>query len=171
MSINSIDKEILNSFVEESKGLLVELHEIVDRLEITKGEFPSALLADFSQKIDRVMGAAKTMGMAAPDHIGLQRIGKLAEVCKILGYKATESHAIQAIPLFAAFWGDTIEVTDDLLSAIEDPVKTEKIAKTFPPILQRRLEWLASKLIPNQKTETTKSQIDDVKDLLKSLGM
>lgn len=136
------------------------------------GKFPADLLRDFSQKIDRIMGAAKTMSLEAPDHPGFQRMGKLAELCKILGYKAAERQVPALIPIFAAFWADTIEVTKNLLDAVEDLAKTDEISKAFPRVLQKRLEWLASKVDPaTAMGKTHESQAGEIKDLLKSLGL
>ncbi len=145
-----LDPEIINGFKAESNQLLQELTEAVDKLEDSAlgEEFPSTLLEEFSQKVDRIMGAAKTISMMAPGHEGLVRIGKLSEVCKHVGYKAAERKEVLLLPLFAAFWSDVIEVIQNLLNVLEDDAKTAQISQQFSPVLQKRLEWLASKLKP-----------------------
>ena len=157
--------------------LVNELSEIVEQLEDVQAgdEFPSALLSDFSQKVDRIMGAAKTIGMMDPDHAGLKRIGAIAEVCKRLGYRASEAKKAQLIPLFAGFWADTLEVMQDLLEILDDDAASKAKAQGFGAVLQKRLEWLGSKLdapqaaggAPAAGASSVQSEIDA---LLKELG-
>lgn len=143
----SLDTDILNDFRSETNGLLAELNEIVEKLEEEAAKsFPSALLEDFAQKIDRIMGAAKTLSLMEPGHLGLQRIGKLGEICKHIGYKAAEKSAIALIPYCTAFWADTIEVIGDLVKTVDDAEKNAEVARSFSQVLQKRLEWLGSRV-------------------------
>lgn len=144
----NIDPEILNEFRAESKGLLAELQQVVEKLEAVEcsSAFPESLLTEFAQKIDRIMGAVKTMSLLEPAHKGFSSIGKLAELCKTIGYKAAEKKNTAMLPIFSAFWADTIEVIESLLKCIEDPEETQKIAKEFLPVLSQRLAWLKSKI-------------------------
>ncbi len=144
----NIDPEILNEFRTESKGLLTELQELVEKLEEVDSAsvFPEGLLTEFAQKIDRIMGAVKTMALLEPAHEGFASIGKLAELCKAIGYKAAEKKNTSMLPIFSAFWADTIEVIEGLLKCIENPDETRKIAQSFPPVLAQRLAWLKSKI-------------------------
>lgn len=135
----------------ESKGLLEELSTVVESLEGTAGAFPEELLKEFALKIDRIMGAVKTLAQmddVAPgqENQGLVSIGKLAEVCKSLGYKAADKKNPTLMPFFAAFWAETIEVIGDLLDNLKDKAKTAEICQTFPGVLQNRLKWLLSKI-------------------------
>ncbi len=134
--------------------MLEELIDVVDQIETSQGEFPSKLLEEFSQKIDRIMGAAKTL----------------------LGYQAASKRVLALLPLFAAFWADTIEVIQDLLGALEDSDQSEQIAKSFSAVLQKRLEWLAAKVAAAPASgQTGQAAIDaktaeaQIRDLLKSL--
>jgi len=144
----NIDPEILKEFRAESKGLLDELDAIIEKLEETEPQaaFPEALLLEFAQKIDRIMGAVKTMALLEPNHVGFALIGKLAELCKSIGYKAVDKKNSAMLPIFSGFWADTIETIDSLLRCIEDPVETRRIAQAFPPVLAQRLAWLKSKI-------------------------
>ena len=166
-----INQEILGFFREESAQVLAELMIVVEKLESSRGAFPSPLMEEFSQKIDRIMGASKTIGLDAPNHLGLQRIGKLAELCKIMGYKAADKKSSALLPIFAAFWSDTIEVIEELLGALEDDQKTQQIVKSFSAVLQKRLEWLMAKIEPQKAAETVQENVKAVQDLLKSLGL
>jgi hypothetical protein len=163
-----LDKELLTAFQDESTGLLNELSAITEKLEDSAktGDFPTELLKEFSQKIDRIMGAAKTMGTADPGNLGLERISRLAELLKFIGYKAADQKNIKLLPIFAAFWNDAVSTCQELVSSLEDEAKTRKIAKEFLPILQKRLEWLKTKVAPSGES-TSLNQID-VDSVLKS---
>lgn len=163
-----LDKDILNGFQEESNQLMEELSVVVERLEERTAEFPTQLMEEFSQKIDRIMGAAKTLTMMEPSHQGLQRIGKIAELCKKLGYKAAERKNPALVPIFAGFWADTLEVVSSLIQAVDDEARSATLAQSFSAVVQKRLEWLASKVLGDAKA--TGGALD-VQALLKELGM
>ena len=158
-----LDQDILKGFKEESTSLLKELLGIIEKIESTdQKSFPANLLTDFAQKIDRIMGAAKTICMEVPEHMGLQKIGKLAELCKIIGYQAAESKNTALLPIFTAFWADTIEVMESLLTAFENEQQTAEITQSFSGILQKRLEWLMTRVEQDSSHAT---------ELLKKLGL
>ena len=167
-----IDTDILDGFKEESNQLLGELEEVVERLEQRVAEFPTKLMEEFSQKIDRIMGAAKTIGLMDEQHQGLKRIGNIAEICKRLGYKAAESKNAALVPLFAAFWADTLEVLTELVESVADEAASQKLAQSFSSVLQKRLEWLSQKMTGSGTLPTGTTSLDalGVDDLLKSLG-
>ncbi len=162
-----MDKEILDGFQVESKLLLKELIKILDQLESWEGAFPTSQLEGFSQVIDRIMGAAQTLAMEAPNHAGLKRISRIAELCKRLGYAAAQRRATEFIPIFAAFWADTVDVLGDLIDVIDDEVASTRIAKEFSQVVQGRLEWLSQKVMAGAPEAGKAAQGFDLKDLLK----
>ncbi len=168
-----MDLEILEAFREESEQILQELTSVIDALESPGEEFPTALLAEFSQKIDRIMGAAKTLAMDAPDHRGLSRIGQIAEVCKSLGYRAAEVKDLALIPVFAGFWADTLEVIGELVESVEDEAKSARIAGDFSSVLHKRLTWLSEKINGAAQAKGSPAPADamDLEALLDSFGM
>jgi len=141
-----MDKDIVEGFQTEAKQILNELTLVVEFLENVSTEFPGKKLAEFAQKIDRIMGTAKTLEMDSPDHPGLIRIGKLAELCKSLGYSASQLKKPEIVPLFAAFWADTLDVVSELIESLEDERKTKTISERFSLVLQKRLTWLSEKI-------------------------
>ena len=147
----SLDKEIIDEFKQESGRLLKELHPVVEKLEEPFDVFPSDLMEEYALKIDGVMGVAKTIGMMHPTHLGLKRIGSIAELCKKLGYKAAELRNPILLPIFAAFWADTLEVIENLIDVLEDDEESTRVAKSFATILQGRLEWLSRKIVSIKK--------------------
>ena len=109
------------------------------------------------------MGAALTLVEIEPGHFGLEKIGKIAELCKSLGYKAAAAKNPKLLPIFASFWEDSLEVVDDLLINLEDHQKSKVICENFASIVQKRLEWLGEKL--------GKGSTQELKNLLKELGL
>lgn len=141
-----IDLEILTDFQTETRGLLEELNAVVETLEEPSTVFPSKELAEFAQKIDRVMGAAQTLSQFDASHKGMQRIGAIAQLCKKLGYKAAEFKFAPLVPIFAAFWADTLEVLGELVDAVADEAKTQQLTDSFASVLQNRLTWLSDRV-------------------------
>ncbi len=160
-----MDAEILGYFKEEAREILAELEPIVEKIE--EGGGPE-MLAQFAQRIDRIMGSAKTLLIEDPSNLALKRIGDLSSLCKTLGYKAAAANAASLLPFFAAFWADTLEVISGLVEALGDPARAEKVAGSFAGVLQKRLEWLFNKLsaaAPGEKPS------EAIAALLKELGM
>ena len=142
----ALDNEIVEDFRSESEQLIAELNGVVESLESPGEEFPKELLEEFSQKIDRIMGACDTILTMDPEHKGLKRIGGISRICKSLGYAASQNPIPAAVPLFAAFWADTLEVMEELIENLEDEKASEEIAGDFSSVLQNRLEWLSDKV-------------------------
>lgn len=166
-----LDAELAGSFQEECKIIIGELTEVVEKLEESgAGQFPAALLSDFSQKIDRIMGAAQTLSMADPAHIGLIRIGKIAELCKRVGYKAAEQKDTKLLPIFSAFWADTIEVMEELVEAVTDQAAADRVAASYSKVLQGRLEWLSKQVQPKGPESLGQGAVD-LLQLGKDLGL
>ncbi|MEN9723962.1 MAG: hypothetical protein RJB38_1948 [Pseudomonadota bacterium] len=145
-----------------------ELEENITRLETPDPQAYSNELNQFAQKIDRIMGAAQTLSLEAPGHLGLQRIGQIAALCKTLGYRAMTMNTLTLLPFFAAFWADTVEVLTELVDQSHDAEESTRIANSFSGVVLKRLEWLDSKL---QTASSQRLSNDDLKDLLKSLGL
>ena len=149
-----MDNNILVEFGIESKQIIAELEEIVEKMEedtISKG---NVHMVQFSQRIDRIMGASKTISMMLPLNRGLKEIGKITVLCKSMGYKMVQTDAPELVPLFCAFWADTLEALNEVIDHIEDSNKVEKIVDEFIPVIRKRLEWLASKIqlvVPAEK--------------------
>lgn len=141
-----MDTEILNEFKTESKQLIEDILKLLTDIENSENEFPGEKVDQFALKIDRIMGASKTLAMLDPENKGLVLMGQIAGICKSTGYKALAKKNIQSIPIFAAFWFDAIEVVSSLVDAIEDPVATNTIVAGADTTLKKRLEWLVAKV-------------------------
>jgi hypothetical protein len=170
-----LDAEILEGFKEETGELLSELEGVIDDLESVsiKDPFPKVEIEKFAQIIDRVMGAANTIHQMGPESQGFQVMGKLSGLCKALGYKASELAEPALVPLFAGFFADTLEALQELNDALDDPSRVQEVTEGFAVALQKRLEWLAGKVVEmtkNKPGSEAQSQIQ-VDALLKSFGI
>lgn len=167
-----IDNEIIDSFKEEAKGILSELESVIENLEEYEGEFPRALLEDFANKTDRIMGTANTFFTQYPEHEVFKQIGNFGALCKATGYKASTLNHKVLIPIFAAFWADTIEIMEELCNNVDKPEQLQEINKKNAPVLHRRLTWLAEQIVKITKTdpnaEAAKINVDG---LLRKLGI
>lgn len=163
--------EILDLFLEESTALIHEMEEIVEKIEDSTSRFPRQELEDYSQRIDRMMGAAKIIALeysnTGKSHPGLERIARISELCKALGYKAASLGNQALVPVFAAFFADAIDVIKGLMTHLENLEESEKQAKAFSSTLEKRLEWLVTK-IGKSAPPASVSQIQELMWLLQS---
>ncbi len=168
-----LDKEIIDGFQEEANAILAELRNIVEKLEDNEGDvFPKELLEEFANKTDRIMGTAKTFSEMYPDHPVFQQVGKFGELCKATGYKASTLNHIGLIPIFAAFWADTLDILSDLCENVGDPEKLKVVTMTYIPTLQKRLVWLAQQIVTITKGTGAAEQAKiNVDGLLKKMGI
>jgi len=148
----SLDAELLDGFTSESKQILEELQELVDELE-NHQEFPTDKIQEFSQKIDRIMGAAKTLLTIDNKNTGIRFLAKTGELCKAMGYEAAALPRPELVPFFASFWAETVEVMQEVLYNIKDPRKCQSIVVSKSSSIEKRLIWLASKVAPTSEEE------------------
>lgn len=152
-----LDKEILQDFSAESNGLLDELDLVVEALEDYDGAaFPSEPLREFAQKIDRVMGAAKTLSSMDPENSGIMFLGQIAELCKTIGYQAVALQRGSLIPIFAGFWAETLELMREVLALLGQDEKLAQLVRERSARMQGRLSWLAEKVAPHSEEEKQK---------------
>ncbi len=151
-----LDQEILTDFCTESSGLLTELEDVVEALEEAAEGFPAERLKEFSQKIDRIMGAAKTLLSLEPNHLGITFLANVSEMCKTMGYQAAALQRVSLLPIFAGFWAETVEVMQEVLLHLGSKEETKAIVEKRSATLQKRLAWLAEKVAPGSEEEKQK---------------
>ena len=167
-----LDNQIVEIFKEEAKQVLTELEEVVEKLEQTQGDFPRALLEDFANKTDRIMGTANTFYHQYPDFEVFKQLGNFGGLCKATGYKASILNHQGLIPIFAAFWADTLEIMGQMVENIENPENLTLINKKSAPVLHKRLTWLAEQIVKITKSDSnTEASKMNVDGLLKKLGI
>ncbi len=168
-----LDKQIVNEFQEEANTLLQDLKLVIEKLEEDHQEFPRELLEEFGNKTDRVMGAAKTFSGMYPDEVVFAHIGKFSELCKATSYKASTLNHLGLIPIFAAFWADTLDILQDCVDNVgNSKEKIEGITQGYVPVLQKRLVWLAQQIVSKTKGSQNSEQAKiNVDGLLKKMGI
>ena len=126
-------KEIVQTFCQESEELIEQLNGILDNFE--KG-FEPKYLEEFGQIIDRMMGAAQSLGA--------MEIGKFCEMGKMIGYKASQATDPQLLELAAPILMDAVELVDSMVALLK---KGERTTKENLPIdaFSSRLKWYLEK--------------------------
>ncbi len=81
-----IDKEILDGFLTDSSEIIAKLKEDLNRFTETR---EAICFEQFGQGIDRIMGAALTLGF--------KNVGELARLGKEIGYKAGQLSEIEKL--------------------------------------------------------------------------
>lgn len=170
----SIDKEIVEDFVSESKTLIEEL---IDLLESIEGDFSQVQkLADYGNNVDRVMGGAKSLALMVPADHALHMISDYAALCKAVGYKA--SQITDNEPFFNICVALLLDATETLDTLLNNIYKEGAVLKeTIPQAFIDRLRWVS-----NQFSESVSASVGtgaapskmnqyEIDDLLKKLGL
>ncbi|AFY01484.1 hypothetical protein Bdt_1795 [Bdellovibrio bacteriovorus str. Tiberius] len=170
----SIDKEIVEDFVNESKSLIEEL---LDLLEGIEGDFSQVRkLADYGNNVDRIMGGAKSLALMAPPEHALHMISDYAALCKAVGYKASQITGNEQF--FHVCVGLLLDATETLETLLENIHKDSSfLRETIPQAFIERLRWVS-----NQFNESYSASVDtgmapskmnqfEIDDLLKKLGL
>ena len=134
------DDEILAGFVVESKKLVRECVRILEKVE--DGEGPERLLADYANRIDRVMGAAGSLAPEGGKHV-LNLIADGTSLCKSLGNQTAKlAHHHPYINVATSFLIDATEMIEELLADVEGDY--EKLRKHLQGPLVDRLKWITA---------------------------
>lgn len=131
------DPELVQIFKDESDVLLQELQGILEKLEEdTQLEEVSKNLELYGQVVDRMMGAAKSLSF--------NRIGKLCELGKMVGYKSSQAKDENLNQIVIAFLFDATEHLKEMI--INLPSSESQDAKiAMSATLMSRLKWLVEK--------------------------
>ena len=170
----SIDKEIVEDFVSESKTLIEEL---IDLLESIEGDFSRVQdLATYGNNVDRIMGGAKNLALMADGDHALHMISDYAALCKAAEYKASQiKDNEQFFDVCVAFLLDATETLEVLLAHINDA--TEVLRKTIPGAFIERLRWISQQFSEEYSMSVDtgaaqkKLKQSEIDDLLKKLGL
>lgn len=171
----SIDKEIVEDFVSESKSLIEEL---VDLLESIEGDFSQVKkLADYGNNVDRIMGGAKSLALMAPADHALHMIADYSDLCKAVGYKASQiKDNEQFFDICVAILLDATETLRSLINNIHQ--STTMLKQTIPAAFIERLRWISQQFNESYSMSVgtgieadKKMQQGDIDDLLKRLGL
>jgi chemotaxis protein histidine kinase CheA len=161
-------KEIVNEFCSESLVLVDELNAILEIFE----EDPSApaILEDFGQIIDRIMGAAKS--------IGAQDIATFCELGKIIGYKSGQTTDVALLNVVSAVLFDATDLLKKMIEALSSG-DGHLLKNVNTTAFASRLRWLSEKFkniersTCNYSSKANKEQLDQgsIDQLIESLGL
>ncbi len=156
-------KEIIVDFCDEAESLFDELQVSLEILE----DMPSNTkeLEKFGQIIDRIMGAAKS--------IGATEIATFCELGKIIGYKSSQIKDIPLIEVVVAILFDSLDLLRKMIKSLRDG--NDQIMKNLnTKAFVTRLNWLSAKFKDIDRASVaigdnlTQNSIDD---LMQSLGL
>lgn len=169
----SIDKEIVEDFVSESKILTADL---LDLLEGIEGDFSQvSKLADFGNNVDRIMGGAKSLALQAPADHAVHLIADYATLCKAVGYKGSQiKNNPQLYDICVALLLDATETLNLLFEKINE--KSHVLKAIIPEAFIERLRWISGQFGSNVSSSvgvgsSPKLQQTEIDDILKKMGL
>jgi chemotaxis protein histidine kinase CheA len=146
-----MDEEIVQEFCSETKVILSELEPLLEALELNPANLKA--LEDFGQKVDRIMGAAKSLEF--------HQMGIISEFCKTISYKSAQSKNTELIIIVVAFLFEAVEILNAMIENLQINKRAELDPLAIKPILSR-LEFISGRLAHIQRSSVA---IND-KDLL-----
>lgn len=173
--MSNIDKDIVKDFVIESKRII---HELVDLLESIEGDFSQVLrLEEYGQKVDRIMGGAKSLALLATLEHPLHMVADYAALCKAVGYKASQIQSnAQFYDICVALLLDATETLSDWVVALEEETPIEDLKQSLSSTFLERLRWVSNQFgadvrgsVDAQKSK--KMDQNEIDELLRKLGV
>lgn len=172
----SLDKDIVEDFVSESKSLIEELLNLLESIE---GDFSQVRkLSDYGNNVDRIMGGAKSLALLAPPDHALHMIADYAALCKAVGYKA--SQITDNEQFFNICVGLLLDATENLSHLIQNVNQSVFLLKeTIPQAFIERLRWVSNQFSESYSISvgtgssagTPNLHQSDIDDLLKKMGL
>lgn len=158
-------KEIVDDFCEEANTLFDQLEKSLNLLEINPSN--SKELENFGQVIDRIMGAAKS--------IGANEIATFCQLGKVIGYKSSQIIDIPLIEVVVAILFDSLEMLRKMIEALKagnDKCMNNLNTKAFVT----RLNWLSEKFKNIERSSCSVEgdgnlSQNSIDDIMKSLGL
>lgn len=156
-------REIVIDFCDESDKLFDQLEGHLNILESDPKN--SRELENFGQVIDRIMGAAKS--------IGAEEIAKFCELGKLIGYKSSQITDAPLIEVVVGVLFDAVHMLRKMNQALRDG-NDKCMNKLNTKAFGTRLTWLSNKF---KDIERSSVAIDgnlnqnSIDDLMKSLGL
>lgn len=158
-------KEIIIDFCNEADELFEQLEA---SLEVLEGNpLASNELEKFGQIIDRIMGAAKS--------IGATEIAKFCELGKLIGYKSSQVNDVPLIEVVVAILFDSLHMLRKMVQALRagnDKCMDKLNTKAFAT----RLTWLSEKFKAIERASVAIHKKDNlsqqsIDELMASLGL
>ena len=171
----SDDMEILKDFILESKITIKDSTVLLDKVE---GEMVKVKkLQDYGNLVDRIMGAAQSIGLLVPPDHAIHLLADYAAVCKAVGYKASQiNDNEQFFDICVALLQDATETLDGLLDNLDK--SPDELRKSLTSTFLDRLRWVSGKFSTdyNESVGTggsgqKKLEQDEIDNLLKKMGV
>lgn len=168
--------EFLIDFVKESRAIIVEMNEILEKAEL--GLHQARSLEHYGQLVDRIMGGAKSLAvnMTGPSDM-VMKVADYAAVCKAVGYKASQIKENQSFfVICVALLMDVTDVMSEILDLIESGEGIE-MKEIVSSALIERLKWVSGQFSKDYretvavKTESPKMSQTDIDELMSKLGL
>jgi chemotaxis protein histidine kinase CheA len=159
-------RDLVLDFCDESVAFLQELEETLEVLEddVTATEN----LEKFGQIIDRIMGAAKS--------IGANDIATFCELGKVIGYKSSQVEDKALLEVVVAILFDTVYLLNKMFKDLQDN-KTTEMKNLSSKGFVSRLNWLSDKFKNIKRASVGFAGEDEnleqasIDDLMASLGL
>jgi hypothetical protein len=173
--MSNIDKDIVKDFVDESKGIVQDL---VDLLENIEGDFSQVgQLEEYGQRVDRIMGGAKSLALMVPPDDPLHTIADYAALCKAVGYKASQiDNNPQFYDICVALLLDATETLKDWIERLGEGTAAD-LKNTFTTTFLERLRWVSNQFgadvrasVDSKKSQKKMDQ-NEIDELLRKLGV
>ena len=166
-----IDKAIIDDFKSESLSLIEECIELLETAENNPSEVEK--LSDFANRIDRVMGGAKSLALMAPKDHPLNLIGDYCAICKSVGYQGAQVQGNDELyNVIVALLLDAVEMTQTIFEKL-DSTSTE-LKKLFTTTFLERLKWVSFQFDELEKKRSggkDRMEQNEIDALLKKLGL
>ena len=133
--------ELLQEFCLETNTIISDLESLLEKLEENPSDFQ--LLETFGQKVDRIMGAAKSLEYLT--------IGTITEFCKSISYKAAQSKNTELVIIVVAFLFEAVEALKEMSKTLSTSGQ-EQLDSTISKTIFSRLEFISQKLIHIQRS-------------------
>lgn len=156
-------KEIVDDFCAESLELFDQLEECLEEVEDDPSQ--TQQLEKFGQVIDRVMGAAKS--------IGAEQTALFCEMGKIIGYKSSQIKEPAMIEVVVAILFDSVELLRKMVQSLKEN-KKEDLQSINTKAFATRLHWLADKFKDIKRSSVAISddkQEKSIDSYIKELGL
>ncbi len=158
-------KEIVVEFCIESNELITQLQDTLDIIE----EDPTQIqyLEQFGQVIDRMMGAAKSLGA--------DEIATFCELGKVIGYKSSQAKDPALLEIVIAILFDCVDLLNKMLKQLETGQEKHRDQLNMKAFATR-LKWLSEKFkhIERASCELSGEKVskqDEIDKLLGDLGL
>lgn len=157
-------KEIIVDFCVEAEQLFDQLEQSLELLE----ENPSNTkeLEKFGQIIDRIMGAAKS--------IGATEIATFCELGKVIGYKSSQIKDVPLIEVVVAVLFDSLLMLRKMITALKEG-NDASMGNLNTKAFVTRLNWLSTKFKDIDRAscaiDSGKLSQNSIDELMQSLGL